>query len=326
MPNMDHQAILETLRQTMQAEAKAVSAVASQLPQQVTAAVELLFECRGRVIVAGMGKMSAIARKCAATFCSTGTPAVFLHPAEALHGDLGIVSESDVLLVLSYSGETDEVLGLLPYMKRHKVPVIALTGKPSSPLGKEADVVFPITIDQEADPISVAPTSSTTVCLAACDALAMTLMNLRGFTREQFAIFHPGGQLGRKLLLSVSDVMKSGTDLPVVDSAATLRQAIVEMSSKSLGVILVIDQDHKLLGLLTDGDLRRCFEKNDNPLDRNISELMTTNPVTISEDMLAAESMQMMESKSITVLPVLNSQNQIAGVLHLHHLLQAGLA
>lgn len=323
--SIDRQQVLQCLRKTMLAEASAIHDVADNIAESTADAVTILYECSGRVIVTGMGKMSAIARKCAATFCSTGTPAIFLHPSEAQHGDLGIVSENDVLLALSNSGETDEVNSLIPFMKRQNVPVIAITGSATSQLGQRADVVFPIPVENEADPISLAPTCSTTVCLAACDALAVALMKLRGFTSEQFAIYHPSGSLGRKLLLSVADLMHTGDRIPAVQIEDSLRDSIVEMSRKSLGAVLILN-GQKLVGILTDGDLRRALEHETDPLKCSVESLMTRDPRTISEAALAAEALRLMEENSITVLPVVGNQGEPTGVLHLHQLVQAGLA
>jgi len=287
------------------------------------AAVDLLLQCDGRVIVAGMGKMGCIARKAAATFCSTGTPAVFLHPAEAAHGDLGILGPNDVLVVLSNSGETREVLELLPYAARMNVKTIGITAGPNSSLANQCDAVIETGVSKEADVIAVAPTNSTTVTLAICDALAVALMDQRGFTREQFAIFHPGGYLGRKLLVKVSDVMRSADQLPVVNIKSTLAQAIQAISNKHLGAVT-------LFGVLTDGDLRRIIESSAadmaNIINSEIESMVSRDPKTTAVDRLAAEALLTMETNGITILPVVNEANRLQGVVHLHDLIRAGLA
>ncbi|HMO93721.1 MAG TPA: KpsF/GutQ family sugar-phosphate isomerase [Pirellulaceae bacterium] len=327
-PPVDRELVSESIRQTLQDEADAILSILAYQddnPQPHCAAVELLLGCTGRVVVTGMGKMGAIARKCAATFSSTGTPAIFMHPAEAMHGDLGIVTSGDVLLVLSYSGQTDEVNKIIPYMRRHGIPVIAVTGNVDSPLAQHAQVILNVQVAKEADPIALAPTCSTTVSLAVCDALAVALMRIRGFTREQFAIYHPGGSLGRKLLLTVADLMITGDNLPIVGPSTALRDAILEISRKKLGAVFITDKDARLLGILTDGDLRRTLRNSSNPLQDPIERLMTQNPSAIHDDALAAEALRVMETKSITILPVV-AETKLIGAIHIHHLIQAGLA
>jgi len=314
------------VRRVIQDEAAALEALAESLGPAADRAVEMLHAAGGRVIVTGMGKMGAIARKAAATLCSTGTPAIFLHPVEALHGDLGIVSNQDVLVALSASGETDEVLSLLGHVRRWNVGVIAITCAPASALAQRADVVLDLGVRHEADTIADAPTSSTTAALAVCDGLAVALMNARGFTRDEFAIFHPAGHLGRKLLLTVGDVMHCGERVPIVASGAILRQAIVVMSQGLLGAAFVVDDDQRLVGIITDGDLRRIFQRLANPLDQIVNSLMTAAPHTVAPEALAAEALALMEQKAITVLPVVDPKHRPIGAVHLHTLLQAGLA
>lgn len=269
--------------------------------------------------------MGQIGRKAAATLCSTGTPAIFLHPVEALHGDLGFVAKTDVVIALSKSGNTEEVLTLLSYFSRRNVPVIGLTGDLASPLARGCQVVLDISVEKEADPIAIAPTASSTVCLAMCDALAVALMHVRGFTSEQFAEFHPAGQLGRKLLTRVKDLMRSGDDLPMVDADVTLRKAIVTISSKGIGAVFVVDDQNDLQGILTDGDLRRIFERIDNPLDDRVGKFMNQSVRTIDADELAVGALHKMEKMSISVLPVMGGGNVI-GAIHIHDLLAAGLS
>lgn len=323
---MNEQQILDSVREIIDREAGALSALSQRLDTSVAKAVEQLLACRGRLIVAGMGKAGLIGRKAAATFCSTGTPASFLHPAEAIHGDLGLVHSQDVLLALSNSGETSEVLSLLPYMRRFAIPVITLTGKKRSTLAQQSDIVLDIAVASEADPKSPAPTCSTTAMLAMCDGLALTLMRCRGFGEEQFAIFHPGGYLGRKLLLRVGDAMRVVPALPLAAENQTLREVIVTMSRQGMGCAFILDSAEKLIGIITDGDLRRIFETHNNPLDEAIGRWMVRRPKTVSPADLAASALKIMEDHKITVLPVVDDQHRCVGGVHLHDLVRQGLA
>ncbi|MEM7455161.1 MAG: KpsF/GutQ family sugar-phosphate isomerase [Planctomycetota bacterium] len=319
---------IEAVRSVMLHEARAIERASQSLDDSIEATLALLIGCGGRIIFTGMGKMGCIARKASATFSSTGSPSVFLHPGEAVHGDLGAVTGDDVLVALSNSGETAEVLALLPYMHRFSVPVIAITGNPSSSLAARSTTAIDICSHEEAGPHSLAPTSSTTVALAVCDALAVCLMQQKGLTPEQFAIFHPGGSLGKKLLLTVRDLMHVDDEVPVVRSDQSLQDAIFEISQKRLGAALVLDANGAMSGILTDGDLRRAFQGSDNPLSQAVGDAMTTNPVRVLADDLAATALRLMEEKSITVLPVLETaeSNRAAGIIHLHDLLRAGIA
>ncbi len=317
--------------QTLKREADAILDISSRNNADVVDAIRLLLDCKGRYIVTGMGKMSCIARKAASTFSSTGSPAIFLHPSEAVHGDLGIVTDADVLVAISNSGETGEVLELIPFMKRNEIPIIAVAGNTGSTLAGLADVVIDASVKEEADPDSIAPTCSTTVALAICDALAVALMQQRGFTKEQFAIFHPGGQLGRKLLLKTNELMHVGEKLPTVNEKATLSEAIKVISAKRMGAAFVVGDDGRLLGVLTDGDVRRIFEAtaldpSKNPLAGNVADFATMKPACISASSLAAEALSLMEEREITVLPVLDDQHGLVGVVHLHDLIRSGLA
>ena len=314
----------DIMRAVLRNEAAAVSRLAGSLPPGSLEAVERLLGCQGHVIVTGMGKMSAVARKFAATLCSTGTPATFLHPSEALHGDLGVVTGDQLLVALSNSGETEDVVALVPYMKRYQVPVIAITGSPRNALADNSDCVISLDFQSEADPVTDAPTCSTTATLAMCDALAIALVHRRGFTREQFALVHPAGQLGKQLLLTVGDLMQRGQRLPLVDGDASLREAIVVISAMGLGTGLVCDPHRKLLGILTDGDLRRLLEKHRNPLELPVHELMNANPLAIEAGRLAVEALNLMRQRSITALPVTEGAT-LTGLIHLHDLLRAGM-
>jgi len=317
---------LAQIREALACEAAAIQAAADRLDPTIVVAVDLLAGCKGRVIVTGMGKMGWIAQKAASTFCSTGTPAIFLHPSEAAHGDLGLVTQQDVLIALSNSGETDEVLRLLPYMHRFGIPVIALTGKLDSSLARHCQVLIDTGVESEADPISVAPTSSTTVALAMSDALAIALMHRRGFTREQFAIFHPGGHLGRKLLLTVKELMHTGNEIPTIKQRTLLRDAIFSISKKGLGSALIVDESNQLAGIITDGDLRRALQANSNPLENPVEQHMAASPTTIELGSLAAEALRLMEDREITVLPVVDEEQKVVGIIHLHDLVRVGLA
>jgi arabinose-5-phosphate isomerase len=330
-------------RQVLSIEAEALQAGANRAGNEIEGAVEILRKTVGRVVFTGLGKTGYVARKAAATFCSTGTPAVFLHPSEALHGDIGLVASNDTLIAISNSGETDEVLAVLPYMARFGIPIIAITGNRQSSLAKRSAVVIDASVASEADPISIAPTSSTTLAMAICDALAITLMTERGFTREQFAIFHPGGSLGRKLLLRVDDLMRVGESVPVISHDLSLHEAVDVITAKKMGAVLVVDATRKLIGILTDGDLRRWYHDqppapgklsgsvnpahvSDSPENPPLINVMTANPRRIQAEALAAEALKLMEDHQITVLPVVNLQDCLIGAIHLHDLIRAGLA
>jgi len=320
------QQIRNSIALTLHREADAILRLKEQLDDTCVDIVQLLYACGGRVIVIGMGKMGAIGRKFSSTLCSTGTPSVFLHPAEAQHGDLGIVSPEDVVVALSYSGQTEEIVSLIPHLLRQGIPLIALTGNRTSPLASRADLVWEIKVAREADEHAPAPTCSSTVYLAACDALAIALMQTRGFTQEQFAIFHPGGYLGRKLLLQVDDLMKTADDIPLVALTTNLRDTIVQIGAKQLGAVFAIDAAGQLVGVFTDGDLRRAIIADPHIMDKSIRELMTAEPKFVTRGTLAAEALRLMEKHSITVLPVVDDQQVPVGALHLHELVQAGLA
>lgn len=309
----------------MQLEIEALQEVLTQLDQDFTAACELILNCQGRVIVTGMGKSGHIGHKIAATLASTGTPSFFMHPGEASHGDLGMVTRSDLVLALSNSGETNEVTSLLPLLKRLGIAIIGLTGAPSSTLAKEANVHLNAAISREACPLNLAPTSSTTAALALGDALAIALLQARGFGPDDFALSHPGGSLGRKLLLRVSDIMHSGAALPAVLNSASLREALLEMTQKGLGFTCIINEQHQLLGVYTDGDLRRTLDQDLDLRDLKVSDVMTQGSKHIQADLLAAEAVLLMEENKISALPVLNANQTVVGALNMHDLLKAGV-
>lgn len=314
-----------TICQVLQLEADSICDLIPRVGSSAVQAVERLLACRGRIITTGMGKMGFVARKAAATLASTGTPAFFLQASEALHGDLGIVTKDDLVLALSNSGETEELIELIPHFQRAAVPIVALTGSPRSTLARASSVVVDIAVTSEADADCPAPTCSTTAALAMCDALAVALLKRRGLTRDQFAIFHPGGQLGRRLLLTVGNLMKRDERIPTAVATLRLRDAIVAMSRGGLGAVFVVDDSRKLLGILTDGDLRRIFQARANPLDATLFELMVTTPHVIAAEALAAQALRLMEDNAITVLPVVDADHRVCGALHLHDLLHAQL-
>lgn len=317
-------------QEVLKSESSAITEAAGRSGNEVAQAVRTIAACKGRLIVTGMGKMGCIARKAAGTFSSTGTPAIFLDPADAIHGGLGIVREDDVVLAISNSGETSELLALIPFLIRQKLPIIAVTGGAKSSLARQAEIVIDSSVVAEADPDSVAPTNSSTVALACCDGLAVALSRLRGFTKEEFAIFHPGGDLGRKLLLKVSDLMHSGDEVPIVAEGSLLGDAVKMISQKKMGTVLIRDDAGLLKGIITDGDVRRIFEttadSQSNPLNELASTFMTIDPASVHVDDLAATALNKMESLQITVLAVLGDGQKIVGIIHMHDLIRSGLA
>ncbi len=311
-------------RQVFEIEGQALAAVAARIDGDFTAACRRILAAQGRVVCTGMGKSGHIARKIAATLASTGTPAFYVHPGEAGHGDLGMITDADVVLALSYSGESDEVLMLLPVLKRQGNAVIAMTGRPQSTLAREADVHLDVSVPAEACPLDLAPTSSTTASLAMGDALAVALLEARGFTADDFARSHPAGALGRRLLLHITDIMHAGEDVPRVAAEASVSEALVEMSRKRLGMTAVIDADQRLIGLYTDGDLRRTLDDSGVDLrSTRIAEVMTRSPKTIGADALAVEAAQLMETHKISGLLVVDNERRVVGALNIHDLLRA---
>ena len=316
---------LDLARQVLSIEAKAVEALIGRLDDKFTSALQLILHCRGRVVVSGMGKSGHIARKIASTMASTGTPAFFVHPGEASHGDLGMITADDVLIALSNSGESPELLTILPIAKRRGAKLIAMTGNPASSMAREADVHLDVSVAQEACPLGLAPTASTTAALALGDALAIALLDVRGFGAEDFARSHPGGALGRRLLVHVNDLMHSGDALPKVPETALLTEALLEMSRKGLGMTAVVGDADRLIGLFTDGDLRRALDKTLDIRAAKVAEVMTHNPRTIGPDKLAAEAVQMMDQHKINGLLVVDADGRLAGALNMHDLLRAGV-
>jgi arabinose-5-phosphate isomerase len=309
----------------IQVEAQAINALAEQINDNFVAACKLLFNCTGRVVVIGMGKSGHIAGKIAATLASTGTPAFFVHPGEASHGDLGMITKQDVVLALSNSGETEEILKILPIIKRLGVPLIAMTGNPASTLSSVATTHINVSVAQEACPLGLAPTSSTTAALVMGDALAVSLLEARGFTRDDFALSHPGGSLGKRLLLRVNDIMHVGSDIPSVPESAFISQALLEMTEKKLGMTAIVNNNEQVIGIFTDGDLRRTLGKNLDIQNTAIKEVMTSQCAVISQDILAAEAMQIMEQKKINALIIVDKEQLAIGALNMHDLIRAGI-
>ncbi|MDE9533986.1 arabinose-5-phosphate isomerase KdsD [Xenorhabdus bovienii] len=311
-------------KKVLQVELDGLAELEQYINEDFSRACELMFSCEGKVIVMGMGKSGHIGRKIAATFASTGTPSFFVHPGEASHGDLGMVTSKDIVLTISNSGESNEILALIPVLKRQKVPLICMTNNPNSSMGKAADIHLCIKTPQEACPLGLAPTTSTTATLVMGDALAVALLQARGFTAEDFALSHPGGTLGRKLLLLTSDLMTIGDDIPRVPYTATLREALVEITRKKLGMTVICDDDMQIKGIFTDGDLRRVFDMGTDLNHANISDVMTAGGVRIKPHTLAVDALNLMQSRHITSLLVTDG-DKLLGVLHMHDLLQAGV-
>ena len=310
----------------LKTEAEAVSALADRLDERFTRACDLILNCKGRVVVTGMGKSGHIGNKIAATLASTGTPAFFMHSGEASHGDLGMITADDLVIALSNSGETSEITLLLPLLKRLGIPLLALTGKPGSTLARSADVHLDVSVSKEACPLGLAPTSSTTATLAMGDALAVAVLEVRGFTEEDFALSHPGGNLGRRLLLRVSDIMHSGDAIPLVNTETSLKETLLEMTAKGLGMAGVLDAaSGRLAGIYTDGDLHRTFEHMPNIETEKVRDFMTANCVTISAERIASEALKVMHDKKINALMVVDDDLQVQGALNMHDLLRAGI-
>jgi arabinose-5-phosphate isomerase len=316
---------LDEGRRVLAVEARAVQALIDRLDDGFEKAVDLLFNCKGKVVVSGMGKSGLVGQKIAATMASTGTPAFFLHPAEGIHGDLGMLGRKDVLIAISNSGETQEILQLLPYVERMGIAVVSMTGRMTSTLAKTSDVALDVSVSEEACPMGLAPTASTTAALAMGDALAVALLQKRGFRQEDFAQFHPGGTLGRRLLVRVKDLMHAGFALPQVAETVAGTTAMLEMTAKKLGMTTVVDSERKLAGIITDGDLRRFIQRGGDFARVTAGELASRNPKSIGPDDLAAKAVEMMERYSITTLVVTEGDRKILGVIHLHDLLKSGI-
>ncbi len=319
---MDKEEVLKKARRVIEEEIRGLERLKDSLGEEFTRAVELILGCEGKVVLTGIGKSGHVARKIASTFASTGTPAFFLHPAEALHGDLGMVDRKDVVIAISNSGESQELLALIPYIRLHGVPLIAITNNPDSSLAKYSDVVLNLNVEKEACPLELAPTTSSTATLALGDALAMTVMELRGFTRKDFALRHPAGSLGRKLRL-VRDLHHTGKELPLVKEDTPMKEVVLEMTSKGFGATAVIDEEGKLVGIITDGDLRRFVNRGGDFERSRARDVMTRNPKTARPDELALEALKRMEDYKITVLIVVDEENRPVGIIHMHDILRS---
>ncbi len=309
----------------IETEAEAVAALGLRIDDRFVAACGHMLHCEGRIVVIGMGKSGHIGSKIAATLASTGSPAFFVHPGEASHGDLGMITSKDVVVALSNSGETAEILTILPLIKRRGVPLVAMTGNPASTLAREADVAIDVSVQQEACPLGLAPTSSTTAALAMGDAMAVALLEARGFTEEDFALSHPGGSLGRRLLLRISDIMHVGSEIPKVSHDARLSEALVEMTNKGLGMTAVVDAHEQVRGVFTDGDLRRTIDRAVDIHTCPVSGVMTSECITATAELLAAEALQLMEERKINGLLIIDAQHRLVGALNMHDLLRAGV-
>ena len=318
--------LLEIAKTVIQTEADSILMLKDRINETFNDACQLMLSCKGKVILVGMGKSGHIAKKIAATLASTGTPSFYVHPGEAGHGDLGMVNDKDVVMIISYSGESDEILTLIPAIKRLDISVISMTGDASSTIAKESDIHLDVSVDQEACPHNLTPTSSTTVALVMGDAIAITLLNARGFTPEDFAKSHPSGALGRRLLTLVSNIMKTGDEVPIVSKETSLMDSLLVMSQKSLGMVLITDHNNILLGIFTDGDLRRILEKNVDFQNLSIEDIMTHNCKSIQPNKPALIALQMMEKYKLNSLPVIDSDNQVIGAINMHTLMQAKVA
>ena len=316
---------IKTAIRTIKMEQEAVEALLNRIDSSFEKACNIIIRSTGRVVVTGMGKSGHIANKIAATLASTGTPAFFVHPGEASHGDLGMITPNDVVLAMSNSGNTAEVVTILPLLKRMRVPLIAMTGNPHSLMAETADVVLDISVETEACPLGLAPTSSTTVNLVLGDALAIALLEARGFSAEDFAFSHPGGTLGRRLLLKVSDVMHTGNQIPTVKSGASLKESLLEMTRKGLGMTCILDNNNKVLGIFTDGDLRRSLDLQLNLQECKIDDVMTTDFTSVNKDLLAAEALSLMQNKSIGALPVVEADQTVSGAFNMQDMLRSGV-
>lgn len=319
--------IIDIAKRVLKIEAEAVAALTEKLNSNFDKAIDIIFKNKGRVVVTGMGKSGLVGKKIAATLASSGTPAFFMHPAEAHHGDLGMITSDDVIIAISNSGETEELVGLIPFLKRFNVNLISLTGNPNSTLSKASDATVDVSVKEEACPVGIIPTASTTATLAMGDAIAVALLTKRDFKKEDFAFFHPGGSIGKKLFILVKDLMHTRDDMPLITPDASMTKAVIEISSGRLGVTIVVGDDKKILGIITDGDIRREIEKWGREFfDMKAGEIMTKDPKLIGQDELAAKALSIMENYSITSLVVPDDSGKAKGMIHLHDILKKGIA
>jgi arabinose-5-phosphate isomerase len=316
---------INSVKDVLEQEAQAILKLKDEIGESINDALNMILQCKGRIVITGMGKSGIIGRKVNATMASTGTPSLFLHPSEGLHGDLGMVTKDDVVIAISNSGETDEVLNLIPSIKRIGSKMIAIVKNPLSTLGMKSDVVLSIGNVKEACPLGLAPTTSTTVTLALGDALSIALLKAKNFQPEDFALFHPSGSLGRKLLLTVQNIVQSTRKNPLILENASIKEALFLMTAEGLGAISVVDEWNRLVGILTDGDIRRAFALSNDILFKDVNELCNPNPIVVKEEMLAAEAFRLMEEKKVNVLPVINENNKPIGMIHIHDLMNLGL-
>ncbi|MBC8383103.1 MAG: KpsF/GutQ family sugar-phosphate isomerase [Candidatus Cloacimonetes bacterium] len=313
------------IKEILKKEAQAVEAIAEKLDENIDRALELILNCKGKIVITGMGKTGIIGRKISATFASTGTPSIFLHPAEAIHGDLGMVDDSDIVMMISNSGQTSELIEIFPYFKRKNIPVICLTGNPNSSLSRMSDVVIDIGVPKELEPLGLVPMASTTTALAMGNALATIVLQEKKFCHDDFALLHPGGTIGKCLLLAVSDVMHQGEENPIISENATFKEAILEMTSKGLGCVSIINEQGMLTGIITDGDLRRIFQNSESPFHEKVHMLMTKDPKAIKPDTSGIEALEVMETYSITMIPIIDEDHKPIAMLHMHDLIRAGI-
>lgn len=317
--------LIEIVKKELNLEAEAINKIAERIDDSVEKAIDILYNCNGKVVVTGMGKTGIIARKIAATLSSTGTTSIFLHAAEGIHGDLGILQKDDVVIAVSTSGNTQELISIIPFIKFMKIPIISITGNKQSQLAKNSNVVIDCYVPKEYEPFGLVPTASTTVTLAIGDAIAVALLKKRDFKETDFAKFHPGGTIGKKLIYKVEDLMHTGDKNPVVENNVKMDKVILEMTSKGLGCTNVIDENGKLVGIVTDGDLRRFLAKGITDLNVSVLEAMTVNPKSVYPETLAVDALNLMEENKITMLPVVNKENAPVGMLHMHDLIDAGV-
>ncbi|HJN01897.1 MAG: KpsF/GutQ family sugar-phosphate isomerase [Nitrospinota bacterium] len=318
--------IIEKAKQVLKIESESIQALINRIDDTFVKAVNLLDKCKGRVVITGIGKSGIIGKKISATLASIGVPSIFLHAADGTHGDLGMITSNDIVIAISNSGESEEILNLLPAIKRFNVTLVSMTGNLNSTLAKKSNIVLNISVKEEACPLGLVPTASTTATMALGDALAMALLDKRGFKEEDFAVLHPSGSLGKKLLIQVDDLMHIGSNIPIINKDAPLKDVIMEISSKKLGMAIVVNQDDKVLGIITDGDLRRLMEKKEKDTFKTTAEeMMSTNPKTIEKNALAARALQIMEKHSITSLIITNGSKGPTGIIHLHDILKAGV-
>ena len=318
--------VIEKAKEVLKIESDAIKALIARIDDRFVKTVDLLDKCKGRVVITGVGKSGIIGKKISATLASIGVPSIFLHAADGVHGDIGMITKNDMVIAISNSGESEEILNLLPTIKRFNVTLVSMTGNVNSTLAQKSDIVLNISVKEEACPLGLIPTASTTATLAFGDALAIALLDKRGFKEEDFAVLHPGGSLGKKLLTQVDDLMHIGSKIPTINKNSPLKDVIMEISSKKLGVAIVVDQDDKVLGIVTDGDLRRLMEKMKKDIFKTTAEeMMTANPKTIEKHALAARALQIMEKYSITSLIITNGNKSPTGIIHLHDILKAGV-